>query len=248
MNKRPIGIFDSGVGGISILNEVRKVLPNEDYIYYGDSLNNPYGSKQKEELFSIVCDIIEWFIKQNCKMIIVACNTATTLLIDDLRKKYFNIIFVGTEPAIKVAYDYYRDKNVLVMATPGTINSTKMFSLRDKYYQNNRYFLKCDKLANLIENKSDEIDLYLEYLLEPFKSKHIDVVVLGCTHYPFIKDKLANILPNAIFIDGSLGIANRVKALLVDNKIINKRKNRGKVELYNSLENKLDFMKELLDD
>lgn len=248
MNNNPIGIFDSGVGGISVLNEIRKVLPNEDYIYYGDSLNNPYGDKSKEELFLIVCDIVEYFIKKDCKIIVVACNTATTLLIGDLRKKYSNIIFVGTEPAIKVAYDYYHDKNVLVMATPGTIDSDTLVNLSNRYYQKNRYFLKCDKLANMIENKSDQIDSYLNKILAPFKDKKIDVVVLGCTHYPFVKDKLAKVLTDAIFIDGGVGIAKRVKSIIEEKKYMNNRISKGSVIMYNSMDSKLDFMIELLDD
>lgn len=248
MNKCPIGIFDSGIGGISILNAVRKILPNEDYIYYGDSLNNPYGNKSKEELMELVCHIVEDFIEKKCKLIVVACNTATTVLIKDLRCKYPDIIFVGTEPAIKVAYDYHRDEKVLVMATPGTIKSEKLSNLSDKYYQKNRYFLQCDKLANLIENRSNDIDLYLDQLLEAFKDKHIDVVVLGCTHYPFIKDKIAKILDEAIFIDGGVGIANRVNSILTEKKWLNDSPVKGKVTLNNSLENKLDFMMELLEE
>lgn len=246
MNDNPIGIFDSGIGGISILNEIRKVLPNEKYIYFGDSLNNPYGDKTKEELMDIVCDIVEWFIEKECKLIVIACNTATTLLIKDLRDKYPDTIFVGTEPAIKVAYDYYYDKNVLVMATPGTIKSEKVLELSNKYYQENRYLLQCDQLANLIENKSKSINSYLEELLADYKSKNIEVVVLGCTHYPFIKDKISNILEGVTFIDGSRGIANRVYTILNKQGWVSNRKS-GDVLMYNSIKSKLNIMKDLLD-
>lgn len=246
MKDNPIGVFDSGIGGISILNEIRKVLPNENYIYYGDSLNNPYGDKTKEELMDIACGIVEWFIEKNCKLIVVACNTATTLLIKGLRSKYPDIIFVGTEPAIKVAYDYYYDKNVLVMATVGTIKSEKMLELSNKYYQKNRYLLSCDRLANLIENKSEYINSYLEELLVDYKDKNIEVVVLGCTHYPFIKDNISCVLGNVIFIDGGVGIASRVKSILNEYNLFSNRK-KGKVIMYNSIESKINDMMDLLD-
>lgn len=247
MNNNPIGILDSGIGGISVLNEIRKLLPNENYIYYGDSLNNPYGDKTKDELFLIVSKIVDMLIKEKCKIIVIACNTATMLLINDLRRIYSNIIFVGTEPAIKVAYDHYKDKNVLVMATPGTIKSERLLTLSNMYYQKNRYFLECDHLAHLIETRDSSLDNYINELLYPFKSKHIDVVVLGCTHYPFIKDRLAKVFKDSIFIDGNQGISKMVKHILDTKKLNNSSLQTGKVSLYNSCDSKIDLMNELLD-
>lgn len=110
MNDKPICFFDSGIGGSTILKEVIKKLPNENYVYYADSKNNPYGNKTKKELFDIVCCAVDNLIKYNPKLIVCACNTATEVVLNDIRKKYKDITFVGTEPAVKVVYDHYKDK------------------------------------------------------------------------------------------------------------------------------------------
>ena len=115
MDNRPICFFDSGIGGATILREVLKLLPNEGYIYYADSINNPYGEKSKEELFSIVDKVISKLLEYDPKVIVCACNTATAMVLEDIRKKYPNIIFVGKETAVKVVYDKYRDKKAIVL-------------------------------------------------------------------------------------------------------------------------------------
>ena len=157
MNKNEIGIFDSGIGGITILNELKKILPNENFIYYADSKNNPYGNKSLNELFKIVCDIVDKLLKRNVKLIVIACNTATTRCINMLREKYKNVIFVGTEPAIKVACDK-NFKNTIVMATPGTINTERMHQLVDNNIKDNQniYLIPCEGLADTIEFKTEK--------------------------------------------------------------------------------------------
>ena len=127
MNKK-IGIFDSGIGGLTTLKEIQKLLPNEEYIYYADSKNNPYGEKSEEELNNIVTNIVELLLKEDVKLIVIACNTATTRCIKLLREKYPQMIFVGTEPAIKVACDK-NYKNTIVMATPNTTASERVKEL-----------------------------------------------------------------------------------------------------------------------
>ena len=129
-NKNKIGIFDSGLGGLSILKELISTLPNEDYLFYEDSINNPYGEKSDDELFSITSNIVEYLLENNCKIIVIACNTATTSCMKKLREKYKDTIFVGTVPAIKVAYDN-NYKGTLVLATNYTINS-KIIQLFNK--------------------------------------------------------------------------------------------------------------------
>lgn len=230
MNKK-IGVFDSGIGGKTTLEEIRKLLPNEDYIYYADSKNNPYGGKTDEELFKIVIEIVEYFLTCDVKMIVIACNTATTRCISMLREKYQDMIFVGTEPAVKVACDNDY-KNTLVMATPLTINSSRLSSLVTENIKNDECvtLLPCDGLANAIENNDDdEIDTILNNLLTYYINKNIDAIVLGCTHYPIIKDKIQLFFPNAHIIDGNIGVAKRVKELLTKNNLLNNSNFEGYV-------------------
>ena len=125
MNNSKIGLFDSGLGGLSILKELVKELPNEDYLFYEDSINNPYGSKTEEELLEITSKIVDYLLESGCKIIVIACNTATTSCMKKLREKYPNTIFVGTVPAIKVAYDNHF-KNVINLSTPYTQNSKRV--------------------------------------------------------------------------------------------------------------------------
>ena len=222
MNNK-IGIFDSGIGGLTTLNEIKKILPHEDFIFYADSKNNPYGDKSLGDLYNITEDIVDKLIKKNVKLIVIACNTATTQCISHLRSKYPNMIFVGTEPAIKVACDN-NYKNTLVMATPGTIASERTHELvaNNKKEFENIYLLACDKLANAIERKNDkEINNILDNLLLPYKNKKIDAIVLGCTHYPHIKDKIHTYFPNAKLIDGNEGVARRVKQQLEEHNLLN---------------------------
>lgn len=227
--EKAIGIFDSGIGGVTVLKEILKILPDRDYIYYSDSSNNPYGDKTEEELLKIVDNIINYFIKNNCEIIVFACNTATALTIKKMRYKYNNLTLIGIEPAYKMVYDNDLNKRTLVMATPATINSEKFLNLYHTYNNNNTILLPCSGLANLIEdgNKTD-IKKYLKEVLP--QKENIEVVVLGCTHYPLIKEEIKSILGDVIFYDGSKGVANRVKELVSGNN-----KNRqGKVTFYDS--------------
>lgn len=229
-----IGIFDSGIGGTTTLNEIKKLLPNEDFIYYADSKNNPYGSKSDDELYKIVKNVVDFLIKKEVKLIVIACNTATTKCINKLRENYKNIPFIGTEPAIKVACDN-NYKNTLVLATPGTINSERTQELVNKNKKTNQniYLLPCDYLANAIErNDVKEIDSLLYNYLTPYQNKNIDSIVLGCTHYPLIKDKIQSYFKDAVIIDGNIGVAKRVKYILETNNLLGN--NKGNIEyIYN---------------
>ena len=178
--KRKIGVFDSGIGGKTTLNEIIKLLPNENYIYYADSKNNPYGEKSDEELFSIVCNIVDYFISINTKMIVIACNTATTRCINHLRNKYKDVLFVGTEPAIKVACDS-NYKNTLVMATPLTVNSDRLnYLIKENIKDNENIILvSCDGLANAIENNDDDkINSLLHSLLDKYINMNIIIIAI----------------------------------------------------------------------
>ena len=238
MNKK-IGIFDSGLGGLSILKELLKVLPNEDYLFYEDSINNPYGEKSEEELFSITSKIVDYLLKEDCKIIVIACNTATTSCMKKLREKYPDTIFVGTVPAIKVAYDN-NYKNTIILSTPYTRNSKRVEELIDEYHNPNQKIINIsgENLANLIEeNKIDEIRSLLDRILSPYKDS--DSIVLGCTHYPLIKDEIKKVLPNAEILDGSNGVAREVKHQLEINSSISNSKNCGNITIINTKDTSL---------
>lgn len=213
MNDKPICFFDSGIGGSTILKEVIKKLPNENYVYYADSKNNPYGNKSKEELFKIVSCAVDNLLKYNPKLIVCACNTATEVVLNDIRKKYKNITFVGTEPAVKVVYDHYKDKKAIVLTTKGTGESKRFKELFKNYKTKNCVLVEAPLLASLIENNKDTYS-YLNDLLKDYKG--YEVVVLGCTHFPLAKDSITKVLGNVTFVDGSVGIANRIYDLIKD--------------------------------
>lgn len=231
-----VGVFDSGIGGLSVLRELEKILPNEDFYYYGDSLNNPYGEKSDEELFSITSGVVDYLVNKGCKLIVIACNTATTRCMKYLREKYKDIIFVGTVPAIKVACD--RDfKNTLVMATPATIESERTMELiRDNIRKDqNIYLVACPGLANAIEdNDQERIEEILKETFREYKDKEIDSIVLGCTHYPFIKEEILKEMPGVSLLDGSRGVAMEVKRQLENNGLLSDKSSRI-IVIYNSL-------------
>ena len=226
MDNRPICFFDSGIGGATILREVVKLLPNEGYIYYADSINNPYGEKSKEELFTIVDNVVSKLLEFDPKAIVCACNTATAMVLGDIRKKYPSVVFVGTEPAVKVVYDNYKDKKAIVLTTKGTGESEKFLELFHKYETENCKLVPAPELANLIENNKNS-SFYLSNLLKNYIGT--EVVVLGCTHFPLVKDEIRNVLGDVLFVDGAIGIANRI------NSLIDKNNGSGYVKIISTL-------------
>lgn len=239
MNNKPICFFDSGIGGSTILKEVVKLLPKENYVYYADSKNNPYGNKTKEELFNIVSNAVDSLLKYDPKLIVCACNTATEVVLNDIREKYPNVTFVGTEPAIKVVYDKYQDKKTLVITTKGTGESERFKALFNNYKTPDCTLIEAPLLAGLIENNKDPYP-YLKELLKDYKD--IDVVVLGCTHFPLAKEKIKKVLGNVTFVDGSVGIANRVKNLLKDNL----NNNGGNINIISTKEDVSDIILKII--
>lgn len=236
--KTKIGFFDSGMGGTTIFNAVKKLLPDEEYFYIADSKNCPYGEKSDEELKAIVTKNTEKLISWGAKIIVIACNTATVKCIDYLREKYPEITFVGTEPAIKLAADT-NAKNILVLATPGTVQSERTHVLLEENQKPGQRInlLACPGLADTIENTlkfdenyklitptSDEKLVIAHKLSELFVDviETPNIIVLGCTHYSLIKPEIQNFFPNATLIDGSEGIAHQVENVLkTDYNIIN---------------------------
>lgn len=208
-----IGIFDSGIGGVTVLKEILKLLPNYQYIYYSDSINNPYGDKSSQELETITKDIVKFLIDKGCKIIVIACNTASAICKDFLRKE-FNIPIIAIEPALKQVINNSPKGNTLVMATKGTIESEKFLELYHKYDNKNMIIKSFPGLADLIEkDKKDDIKLYLK---DNLQYKNIDNVVLGCTHYPLIKKEIIDVLGNVNFYDGSVGVSKRLKQVIQD--------------------------------
>ena len=204
-----IGLLDSGLGGVSVLREIIKVIPKGHFIYYSDSLNNPYGNKSEEEVYLLVKDIVNYFIEREVKAIVIACNTASAICVKRLREEYKDILFIAIEPAYKMVHDYNPLGKTLVMATVGTLKSEKFLALYHKYDNQKTILLPCVSLAELIEeDKGEEIDRYLEEYLKAYKG--VDNVVLGCTHYPLIKDKIKKVLGSVKFFDGAIGVSKEL--------------------------------------
>lgn len=232
MNKRPIGIFDSGVGGTSIWKEINVLLPNEDSIYLADSKNAPYGEKSKDEIIQLSIKNTELLLAKGCKLIVVACNTATTNAIDYLRGHY-NVPFIGIEPAIKPAALQSRSKTVGVLATKGTLSSSLFHSTSENHAQGIRIIEQIGKgLVPLIEegkiNSNTTKELLITYL-DPMLAEGIDYLVLGCTHYPYLIPVLEDLLPAHVkIIDSGEAVARQTKAILERNKLITNSKEKGK--------------------
>lgn len=239
----PIGFFDSGVGGISVLKEAIKLLPNENYIYFGDSKNAPYGTKTVNEVKKLTFSAVDFLLTKNVKAVVIACNTATSAAIEDLRSFYNSTPIIGIEPALKPAVELNRKGKIIIMATPMTLSEIKFNNLMSSFKDEADIEpLPCAGLAELIEHgllEGEEVNLYLKNKLEPYLNKEISSVVLGCTHYPFIKKELSKILPKDVeIIDGSLGTAKQLKRQLVKSNLLNAQASLGKVEIFNSLEDK----------
>lgn len=206
-----IGIIDSGIGGVTIFREILKSIPKGRFIYYSDSINNPYGDKSKKEILDILDNVVTKLIDMGCTIIVIACNTASSIGVSYLREKYRKILFIATEPAYKMVHDYNPQGKTLVMATRGTIESEKFLELYHKYDNHNTILLSCIGLAELIENNQD-VRKYLNELLGKYKD--IDNVVLGCTHYPLIKSEIKKILGDVTFYDGSKGVTKELLRVL----------------------------------
>ena len=228
-----IGIFDSGIGGITVLREILKVLPNENYIYYSDSKNNPYGDKSDDQIHEVCENIVNLFIEQKCKAIVIACNTASAKSAQYLREKYTDIPFIAIEPAYKMVYDYAYSEPTLVMATKGTIESEKFNLLYHTYDNHKTILLPCVGLADIIEEgNEDKIKTYLKVHLEPYRGK-IKNVVLGCTHYPLIQEELQEVLGQVTFFNGAPYLAQHLQEVLKEKDLISK-KGKGTIQFIDS--------------
>ena len=213
-----IGLFDSGVGGISVLRHMLRLMPNERYLYMGDSANAPYGTKTKEQVRQLSFAVVEKLIDRGIKALVVACNTATSAAINDLRSAYPDLIVVGIEPALKLAADRFPKGNLGVMATPMTLREEKFDLLLHRFDSQCRVSkIPAPGLVELIEQgrgNSAEAEILLRSLLKDYIG-NIDALVLGCTHYPFAAEAISRVLGEQVaLLDGGDGTARETKRRL----------------------------------
>ena len=226
-NSAPIGLFDSGIGGTSIWKEIHTLLPNENTIYLADSKNAPYGQKSKEEIIALSKKNTEFLLNQNAKLIVVACNTATTNAINELRATY-DVPFIGIEPAIKPAAKSSETHTIGILATKGTLSS-ELFSKSVLNYPTTKIVEQVGfGLVQLIEEgkmNSKEMTLLLKSYLEPMVKENIDYLVLGCSHYPYLIPQIKKIIPKHIkIIDSGEAVARQTKNILMERSLLNNGK------------------------
>ncbi len=231
-----IAVFDSGVGGISVLRHLVRILPNERYLYFGDSANAPYGTRTKEEVKQLTLAAAEKLRSRDIKALVVACNTATSAAINDLRAAYPDLIVIGIEPALKLAADKFPGGNLGVMATPMTLREEKFAHLMERFADSCRiHKIPAPGLVELIEGgKADapETDELLKTLFAPYRN--LDALVLGCTHYPFAAKAIARVLGDKVaLLDGGDGTARETRRRLAEAGLL--RNGNGEIIIENSL-------------
>ena len=236
---QPIGVFDSGVGGISVLRELVKLMPHEDYLYAGDSLHAPYGTKDLAEVRELTVNHVNFLLESGAKGIVIACNTATSAAVAGLRRMYPDVPLVGIEPAIKPAVLHKENSTVLVMATPMTLRNEKFINLMRCYDDRaNIIALPCPGLMEFIERGDLDGEDLRRYLTELFWSvdmENVDSIVLGCTHYPFAKKMISETAGKDIAIfDGGEGTAREMKRRILVSGLLRESDKPGKVIFHNS--------------
>ncbi|ANE22547.1 glutamate racemase [Denitrobacterium detoxificans] len=234
-----IGVFDSGVGGISVLKELVQAMPNEHFLFYGDSAHAPYGDKDPQTIARLSGDIATRMIDSGCKAIVIACNTATSAAAEQLRTTWPNTPIIGIEPALKPAARAFVHGRILVMATAATLKLEKFHELAVHWGSNSEiHTLPCPGLVDLIETgdlDSRAMRTYLEEKLGPYRGK-VDAIVLGCTHYPFIKRQIAYVMGEIAFFDGGEGTARHTKRKLQEHGIEAPADQKGRVVFRSSIE------------
>lgn len=251
--QQPIGVFDSGLGGISVLRELVAFLPNENYLYLGDSKHAPYGTKSLQEVQELTCNNIEYLIGKGAKAIVVACNTATSAAIQILREHHKDMPIIGIEPALKPAVLQKEHPNVLVMATPMTLREEKFHALMKRYENQAEIIsLPCPGLVEFVERgelEGEALEAYFKELFAPFADKKIDSAVLGCTHYPLVKNVIQKMLGDSVTLfDGGEGTAHETYRRLKEKNLLNTTPQKGTVIFENTegTEQKTALAKQLL--
>ncbi|MTG96819.1 MULTISPECIES: glutamate racemase [Myroides] len=235
----PIGLFDSGIGGTTIWREVKQLMPYEDTIFIGDQLNAPYGIKSKDEIVQLSLKNVEYLINQNCKLIIVACNTATTNAVAEIRSM-FTIPIIGIEPAIKPATSLTKTSTIGILATKGTITSD-FFASKIKLYPNIKIIEQIGyNLVNLIESgktNTEEMRMLLKEYLYPMVEQGMDTLVLGCTHYPYLKPLIQDIIgEDILIIDSGKAVAKHTQKVLEQHNLLTDKTTDGYSKFYTNIE------------
>ena len=214
-----IGVFDSGIGGLTVANAISDLLPRENLVYIADTARAPYGPRPPRDILTFSLGLTEGLLNLGCKMIVVACNTATAHAIDTLREFYPHVPFVGMEPAVKPAA---RGRRILVMATAATLASARYRELRDKHLIGKHLLeTSCPGLVEMIESADPGIPAYLATLLAEAREDEVDTVVLGCTHFPFVSEEIAALLgPDTNIIDPAPAAARQVERLLRERELL----------------------------
>ena len=233
--KAPIAVFDSGVGGVSVLRELVRLMPNENYLYFGDSANAPYGTRPTEQVRQLTLRAAEYLMEQGIKALVVACNTATSAAIQILRQQYPDTIVVGIEPALKVAADRFPNGHIGVMATQVTLREEKFSHQLERFPGVCVELIPAPGLVELVESgqgDSDACGAFLESLLGRYRGQ-LDALVLGCTHYPFAKNQIRRVLGDKTqLLDGGEGTARQTRRLLEAAGLLNT--GTGSVRFVNS--------------
>lgn len=217
----PVGVFDSGYGGISVLRSVRAMLPHESYLYFGDNANAPYGVRPGEEIRRLSLAAGQRLADQGVKAIVIACNTATGTALSALRAA-FSMPVIGIQPALEAAQRLRRDGKVLALATPATFQTDTYAALYARHGQHT-ISLPCPGLMEFVEREEltgARLHAFLERLFSPYLNEPIDAVVLGCTHYPFLKDEIAGFFPDAVLVDASTDTAQQLKSALAERNLL----------------------------
>lgn len=238
-NRSPVGVFDSGLGGLSVLRKCMMMMPYENFIYYGDSLHAPYGTKPLKEVRERSLAVAEELLQKGVKGLVVACNTATSASVRLMRELYPELPLVGIEPAIKPAALHHPGSIVLVMATPVTLAEEKFQCLKGQYARVAQIEdVPCGGLMEYIEQgvlSGPELEDYLVEKLAAFPMERVGAIVLGCTHYPFIQDTLRTLVGERVeIIDGSEGTAREIRRRLDTAGLLNSGREYGRLSLYNS--------------
>ena len=233
-SNQPIGVFDSGMGGLSVLRELERLLPNEKFIFLADQKYVPYGEKSKKQLINLAYRIVDFFInKYDVKMIVIACNTSTCYSIDALRKKY-SLPIVGTVPAVKKAGENTKSGAIAIISTPATSKSPTLKKLiKDNCNGIQVFNIGCKDLENAVEEgeiDAERVHILLQKYLGKIKNSKVDHLVLGCTHYPFLKKTIKKYVNSKVkLVDGGLAIAKRVRSLLKTYFFKNSKKTKGEI-------------------
>ncbi len=252
LNKKtdPIGVFDSGMGGVSVLRKLYRIMPNEDFIYFGDSENAPYGVKTKEEICALTEKAFNYFLSKKCKAVVIACNTATSAAAKYLREKHPDFSIIGLEPALKPAALSMDFPKVLVLATPLTLKEQKFNDLMSRFEDKAEFIkLPAPELVRFIESgelDSKEEIQYLEEILAPYSGNKVDAVVLGCTHFPFARRNIQQILGDEVLVfDGGLGAARQCRRVLDEKNLLNDEDRIGYISFENSDRSRIEISKKL---